>query len=220
MMDKNIKVKAVIFDFDGTLVDSESLYTKALIKVANEMNVLKGVDFKSLTGYQTKDIDNILKKEGYHIPDNLFKEAEVRFHKIMETDLETFDGVMETLESFKDLDMVIASNSNIEYVKKHSDMKGISKYIKGYSCFNEKLRAKPEPDLFLYAFELLKGYNNDLKKDDVIIFEDSLAGIEAAKKAGIKSIAITNSYNKKELMDKGAYIVVDKINEVFNYIEL
>ena len=219
-MDKNIKVKAVIFDFDGTLVDSESLYTKALINVANEMNVLKGVDFKSLTGYQTKDIDNILKKEGYHIPDNLFKEAEVRFHKIMETDLETFDGVMETLERFKDLDMVIASNSNIEYVKKHSDMKGISKYIKGYSCFNEKLRAKPEPDLFLYAFELLKGYNSDLKKDDVIIFEDSLAGIEAAKKAGIKSIAITNSYNKKELMDKGAYIVVDKINEVFNYIEL
>ena len=133
--------------------------------------------------------------------------------------MNVYDGVMETLERFKDLDMVIASNSNINYVKKYSDIKGISKYIKGYSCFNDKLKAKPEPDLFLYAFELLKEYNNNLKKDDVIIFEDSLAGIEASQKSGIKSIAITNSYNEEELIEKGAYIVVDKINDVFNYIE-
>ena len=215
-----MKPKSVIFDFDGTLVDSENIYTKSLIETANKMNVLKNVDFESMAGMQTNDIWNILKKEGYYVPDNFFSETEKYFHKMLETNLNVFDGVMETLERFKNLDIVIASNSNIDYVKKHSDIKGISKYIKGYSCFNEKLRAKPEPDLFLYAFELLKGYNSDLKKDDVIIFEDSLAGIEAAKKAGIKSIAITNSYNKKELMDKGAYIVIDKINEVFNYIEL
>ncbi|ELV05388.1 HAD-superfamily hydrolase, partial [Brachyspira hampsonii 30599] len=40
-MYKTIKIKAAIFDFDGTLVDSESLYTKALIHTSNEMNVLK-----------------------------------------------------------------------------------------------------------------------------------------------------------------------------------
>ena len=214
-----IKPKAIIFDFDGTLVNSESIYTKSLTETAGRMNVLKDVDFESMAGMQTNDIWNILKNKGYYVPDNFFSETEKYFHKLLETDLNVFDGVMETLERFKDLDMVIASNSNINYVKKYSDIKGISKYIKGYSCFNDKLKAKPEPDLFLYAFELLKEYNNNLKKDDVIIFEDSLAGIEASQKSGIKSIAITNSYNEEELIEKGAYIVVDKINDVFNYIE-
>ena len=214
-----IKPKAIIFDFDGTLVNSESIYTKSLIETAGRMNVLKDVDFESMAGMQTNDIWNILKNKGYYVPDNFFSETEKYFHKLLETDLNVFDGVMETLERFKDLDMVIASNSNINYVKKYSDIKGISKYIKGYSCFNDKLKAKPEPDLFLYAFELLKEYNNKIKKDDVIIFEDSLAGIEASQKSGIKSIAITNSYNEEELIEKGAYIVVDKINDVFNYIE-
>ena len=214
-----IKPKAIIFDFDGTLVNSESIYTKSLIETAGRMNVLKDVDFESMAGMQTNDIWNILKNKGYYVPDNFFSETEKYFHKLLETDLNVFDGVMETLERFKDLDMVIASNSNINYVKKYSDIKGISKYIKGYSCFNDKLKAKPEPDLFLYAFELLKEYNNNLKKDDVIIFEDSLAGIEASQKSGIKTIAITNSYNEEELIEKGAYIVVDKINDVFNYIE-
>ncbi|HJH55238.1 MAG TPA: HAD family phosphatase [Brachyspira hyodysenteriae] len=220
MMDKNIKVKAAIFDFDGTLVDSESLYTKALIHVSNEMNVLKEVDFKSLAGYQTKDIDNILKKEGYHIPDNFFKESEVYFHKIIETDLETFDGVIETLERLKNINIVIASNSNINYVTRMSDKKGISKYIKDYSCYNGKLKAKPEPDLFLNAFELLKKLDNDIKKEDVIIFEDSLAGIIGAKKTGITTAAITNSYSKEILLENGADIVLNRIDEIFNYIEI
>ncbi len=215
-----IKPKAVIFDFDGTLVDSESIYTKSLIAVSDKMNVLKNIDFKSIAGMQTNDIHDILKKDGHYVPDNFFTETEKYFYKLLETDLIVFDGVMETLERFKNFDIVIASNSNINYVKKYSDIKGISKYIKDYSCFNEKLKAKPEPDLFLYAFELLEKYNNNLKKDDVLIFEDSLAGIEAAEKSGIKSAAVTNSYSKEELLKKGAYIVLDKINEIFNYIEI
>ena len=219
-MDKIIKVKATIFDFDGTLVDSESLYTKALIHTSNEMNILKEVDFKYLAGYQTKDIEDILKKEGYHIPDNFFKEAEIYFHKIIETDLETFEGVMETLERLKNIDIVIASNSNIDYVTRMSDKKGISKYIKDYSCYNGKLKAKPEPDLFLNAFDLLKKLDNSIEKEDVIIFEDSLAGIIGAKKTGITTVAITNSYSNEILLENGADIVLNRIDEIFNYIEI
>ena len=219
-MDKIIKVKAAIFDFDGTLVDSESLYTKALIHTSNEMNILKEVDFKYLAGYQTKDIEDILKKEGNYIPDNFFKEAEIYFRKIIETDLETFDGVMETLERLKNIDIVIASNSNIDYVTRMSDKKGIAKYLKGYSCHNEKLKAKPSPDLFLNAFELLKKINTDIKKEDVIIFEDSIAGIIGAKKTGITTAAITNSYSKEILLENGADIVLNRIDEIFNYIEI
>lgn len=214
-----IKLEAAIFDFDGTLVDSETLYTKSLIETANKMNVLQDVDFESMAGYQTQDMYNILIKSHY-VPDNFFDETADYFHKIIETDLETFDGVMETLERLKNINIVIASNSDISYVKNISDKKGFSKYIKDYSCHNEKLKAKPEPDLFLNAFEILKKLNDNLKKENVLIFEDSLAGVEGAKKTGIKIAAITNSYGKKELLEKGADIILDKINQIFDYIEI
>ena len=216
-----IKLDSAIFDFDGTLVDSETLYTKSLIFTANKMNVLQNVDFESMAGYQTQDMYNILIKNHY-IPDNCFEETAKYFHKIIETDLETFDGVMETLERLKskNINMVIASNSDFDYVKNISDKKGISKYIKGYSCHNEKLKAKPEPDLFINAFEILKNLNPNLNKENVLIFEDSLAGVEGAKKTGIKIAAITNSYNKEELLEKGADIIINKINQIFDYITI
>lgn len=217
-MDK-IKLEAAIFDFDGTLVDSETLYTKSLIKIANKMNVLQDVDFESMAGYQTKDMYNILIKNHY-VPDNFFAETSKYFRKIIETDLETFDGVMETLERLKNIDIVIASNSDIDYVKNISDKKGISRYIKDYSCHNERLKAKPEPDLFLNAFEILKNLNKNLNKENVLIFEDSLAGVEAAKKTGIKTVAITNSYSKEELSKKCADIILNKIDEIFHYINI
>ena len=218
-MDK-IKIKAAIFDFDGTLVDSESLYTKSLIYMADKMKVLEDVDFEAMAGYQTNDIKKMLKEQNYYVPDNFFFFFEKYFRQIIETDLETFDNVMETLEKLKTIDIVIASNSRIDYVKRMSEKKGIAKYIKDYSCFNEKLKAKPEPDLFLHAFELLKKYNSNLKKEEVLIFEDSLAGVEGAKKTGIKIAAVTNSYDMEKLKDKGADIVINNIGEVFNYIEL
>lgn len=214
-----IKLEAAIFDFDGTLVDSETLYTKSLIATANKMNVLQNVDFESMAGYQTQDMYNILIKNHY-IPDNFFEETAKYFHKIIETDLETFDGVMETLERLKNINIVIASNSDIDYVKNISDKKGFSKYIKDYSCHNEKLKAKPEPDLFINAFEILKNLNPNLNKENVLIFEDSLAGVEGAKKTGIKIAAITNSYNKEELLEKGADIILNKINQIFDYITI
>lgn len=214
-----IKLEAAIFDFDGTLVDSETLYTKSLIATASKMNVLQDVDFESMAGYQTQDMYNILIKTHY-VPDNFFDETADYFHKIIETDLETFDGVMETLERLKNINIVIASNSDIDYVRNISNKKGFSKYIKDYSCHNEKLKAKPEPDLFLNAFEILKKLNKNLKKENVLIFEDSLAGVEGAKKTGIKIAAITNSYSKEELLKKGADIILNKINQIFDYIEI
>ena len=126
-----IKLEAAIFDFDGTLVDSETLYTKSLIETANKMNVLQDVDFESMAGYQTQDMYNILIKSHY-VPDNFFDETADYFHKIIETDLETFDGVMETLERLKNINIVIASNSDIDYVKNISNKKDFSNIMPGH----------------------------------------------------------------------------------------
>ena len=63
-----MKYTSYLFDFDGTLVDSETLYTKSLIFTANKMNVLQNVNFESMAGYQTQDMYNILKEALYEFP--------------------------------------------------------------------------------------------------------------------------------------------------------
>ena len=211
------KIKNAIFDFDGTLVDSETLYTKAMHETAKKMNVLLDIDFKRFAGYQTNDMYDIISKT-HKIPDNFFEENKITFDKMIDTELELFEGVVDTIKKFKNI--VIASNSNIEYVEKIAKLKDIHKYIKNYSCHNEKLKAKPEPDLFLDAFANLQKIDNETTIENTIIFEDSIAGVQAAKKTKIKVVAITNSYSKEELIQEGADIVIDNINEVFKYIDI
>ena len=70
------------------------------------------------------------------------------------------------------------------------------------------------------TFELLKKYNPNIQKENIVIFEDSIAGIIGAKKTGIKTIAITNTYDKETLLKNGADIVVNRIDEALEYIEL
>lgn len=213
-----ILLHAVIFDFDGTLVNTEPIYTKSLVITAKKLGVLEDVDFASMAGYQTKDMDRII-RETHYVPDNFFDTAGKTFHEILKTETKVFDGVMETLERLKNLPLAIASNSNVNYVKDIANNMGISKYIKYYSNHNDKLRAKPYPDVFLNAFDLLNSNEQKkINKDNIIIIEDSIAGITAAKKTGIKSFAVTNSFVRNEL--KEADFIIDRIDEIFNYCEV
>ena len=214
---KKYYIRNAIFDFDGTIVDSETIYTKALYKTAKQMNALTDIDFYKLAGYQTKDMYNIIAKT-HKIPEDFFSNTQLVFDSMLETELKLFDGVIETIQKFNNI--VIASNSKIDYVQKIAKQQNIHQYIKNYSCHNDRLKAKPEPDLFLDAFKNLQDIDSQTTLENTIIFEDSIAGVQAAKKTGIKIVAITNSYDKNILLENGADIVVDKIDKVFEYIDI
>lgn len=210
-MDK-ISLKAAIFDFDGTLVNTEPIYTKSLVMTAQYFKVMEDVDFASMAGYETKDMEKIL-KNSYDIPKDFFSKTSEIFHELLKKDVMLFDGVIDTLEKLKNIPVVIASNSRLDYVKNISNYTGISKYITDYSNHNETLRAKPEPDVFLNALDVLK-----VDRENVIIVEDSIAGIAAAKKTGVKTFAVTNSFDRDKLID--ADFILERIDEIFNYCDI
>lgn len=209
------KVKAVIFDFDGTLISSEVIQLKALERAIKEVGINEEVDFTFAIGHSDEFLFEGLKKK-YNVPDNFLDINKKYFNIIAEKEITTYNGVMDTLQILKNnnIKMAVASNSDMEHISKMSKITGVDKYIKHYSSFDRLIKAKPAPDIFLRAFEKL-----DVEKSECIIVEDSIAGLKGAIASGIEAIAVTNTFPHDELK-KETKIVIDNIKEIFDYIEI
>lgn len=211
---KKIKIKTVLFDFDGTLVNTEPLFTKSFEIAAKKCGIDDDIDFRFGIGKTDEYMVAELKKK-YNVPDNFMEIAMNVFNSLDKTEFKIFPKVENVLIELKEKKIfsVIGSNSSPEYVKKISHYTGISQYIHDYSAFDGIIKPKPYPDIFLKALNITKS-----QASDAVVVEDSPIGIEAAKAAGIFTIAITNSFTSEHLTK--ADTVINSIEEIFNFIEI
>lgn len=182
--------KLIIFDYDGLLVDSERLAyiaeEKILIRYGKTLS--KGL-FNKYLGYSVADtlkgyIDN------YKIPvslDKLYKERKEILRNLLKSHLKLMPGAKILLNFLKNkkIDMVIASSSKRKHIELGLKKLKASHYFRNITCVSEVKKGKPHPDLFLKALK-----KNNAKPGEAIVFEDSIAGIKAAKSAGIFCITI------------------------------
>ncbi len=215
---EKMNCKAVIFDFDGTLVDSEPVHLKALILTAKHFNIMPDEDFHFAIGHNEVYLMHYLRRNYPNVPDGFLEKSYEIFFSIFNSSTDggkTFDTVMDTIKKLSELNikMAIGTNSILEYVEMACKNLGIDKYIKHYSTFDLVGKAKPSPDIFLNALKLL-----DVDASEAIVIEDSIPGVEAGKNANIKTIAVTNTYEKDKLMH--ADIVINKMIEIFDYIKV
>lgn len=197
MQVKGIKddIKGIIFDMDGLLVNSEELYWQANIQAAEEEKLGTPRDaYLKLTGATVKEMQAF-----YH---KYFKTDADRDRFIKRTDdlvwqwtdegkLKLRPGVQEALDEFKKrgLQMAIAS-SNYEDVLQHFLWAtGIRNYFDFYLGYLDvqkgHIKAKPAPDIYLAATKKM-----NLPKENILVFEDSSTGVQAAKNAGLKCIMV------------------------------
>lgn len=191
----NDEIKGIIFDMDGLLVNSEKLYWDSNIQAAKEENLgIPEDSYLKLTGATVKEMQAF-----YH---QYFKTDEERDRFIKRTDdlvwqwtdegrLHLQKGVQEALDDFqkRGLHMAIAS-MNYENVLQHALWAtGIRNYFDFYLSYADvqkgKIAAKPAPDIYLAAAEKMK-----IAKKNLLIFEDSSTGVQAAKNAGIKVVMV------------------------------
>ena len=186
-------IRALLFDFDGLLVDTESPSYEAWADVYRQygheltierwsaaIGTLDGFDpFGDLEGLLGRSLD----RESVNA-----RRREVEFAA---SDLEELrDGVAEYLEEAKRLGLAraIVSSSGQEWIRRHLERLDL---LEGWSCIvaadGDAARAKPRPTLYLEALERL-----DVTADEAIAFEDSPNGITAAKAAGLYCIAVPN----------------------------
>lgn len=214
---EKIIVKAVIFDFDGTLVDTEDVHIAAWEIAGQKLGVAADFDYGVGIGVTDKAFADMIAKQFGLDSKTLFDEKFKIFLDYKNAQFKVYDGVFETIEKLHNLSipMAIASNSLTDYLETIAISVGIDKYIGcrlGTYLEDNTVKGKPEPDLYLNA---LKELGVDPK--NAIAVEDSPLGIEAAKSAGIYTFGITNNFDEDKLSHSDK--VIKNIDEIFNYID-
>ena len=208
-------LKAVIFDMDGVIVNSEPLHHLAYKKMFEEFKLdVSNSLYESFTGQSTHsickqlcDIFNLNKD-----PNELVLSKRKHFKIIFESDtsFQMIDGALNLIKDYfeNNLTLVLASSAsmtNIERIFKKFDL---NKFFKAKISGADLKESKPNPEIFIKAAEL-----SGFKKEECIVIEDSTSGIMASKSAGIYCVGY-NSYNSKNQNYDNANLVVSDLNEI------
>lgn len=214
-------IKAVLFDMDGLMFDTESLSTKALIKAAKLQNYAMSVAETHLVlGYKRESI--------YNFYENYFSDKKVDGRKLVEDHYQIQEEVLysagpdkmpyldELLAYLKanDYKIAVASSSNLADIKNNLIKTGVAHYIDVIASGEEVANGKPAPDVFLLAAKRL-----GLDVKDCLVLEDSLFGVEAGYTAGAKTIMIPDSVQPDDITQKRAYKVLDHLGLVIDVLE-
>ena len=195
--------ECIIFDCDGTLVDSEGITNQVIAEMAGELGIqMTGEEASSEFGGKT--LDGVLYKmkemSGKEIPDDWLPRLVQMVKDSWESKLKPIKGVKEILERIK-IPVCVASNGEPTHVR-HS-----LRLTKLYDFFGEKIftasevkAPKPSPELFLYAAEKM-----GFEPKECVIIEDSVTGVRAAVNANIRVYGIINNlFSENDLRNAGA----------------
>lgn len=213
-------IKAIIFDMDGLMIDSERVTFECYQERLKDMNLTMDEEFyKTLLGKPIKGIY----QRFYDVYGNDFPIQNViqDVHQLMAERFETEGvpvkkGLVELLHYLKDNNYktIVATSSNRDRVDKILAQSKITEFFDDSICGDEVTKGKPNPEVFLKSCQKL-GVN----VDEAIVLEDSEAGIQASYDANIKVICIPDmKYPEKQYEEKTFKILKD-LTEVTVYLK-
>ena len=196
--------KGIIFDMDGTIVDSLPYHYEAW-KIFFKENKVQNFSekLKDYKGGGTLDLlttvlgNNYSKKELKSMVDD----KEIIFRDIYKNNVIPIEGFIQMLESIKSQKILVglASNAIRENVKMILNELKIYNEFESIICGDEVENGKPNPEMFNKTAKIFK-----LDKKDCLIFEDSIEGLQGAVNSGIDAIGVKSSSSDKILKSAGA----------------
>ena len=193
--------KAIIFDCDGVIVDTENISNSILKSMLSECGL--ELDDETLhakfTGFTNKEnLINAEKLLGKPLPATFDEDYRQRFHAIIEADLEPIAGVRDLLNKIS-VPIAMATNARRQEMNFKLDKIQLSARFSTRFCVEDVENGKPAPDLYLTA---AKALNVDPK--DCLVIEDSVAGITAGRAAGMRVLAFSETLDAKMQLAAGA----------------
>jgi HAD superfamily hydrolase (TIGR01509 family) len=175
--------KLIIFDCDGTLVDSEIIASRVFPEVWAGMGVKMTADYFICNFVGTGSDAEIVKQTMALLPPNAMEIADQKFDEELARSLQPVQGMIELLAQLPH-QTCVASNSSLNYLKEALANTKLAKYFgeRVYSARN-LAKPKPAPDVFLHAARDL-----GFQPHECIVVEDSIPGIKAAQNAGMPVI--------------------------------
>jgi beta-phosphoglucomutase len=212
--------KAIIFDFDGVILDSEPLHFQACRDAFQSLNIAFTYEefSKKYIGLADKDLfPQFLKNTGYvfspGILDHLFDIKNEAYEKIIRDcpDLPVIPGLELFLQQMRQekKSLAICSGSTRKDINILIERLNLSSYFTSIVSTEDVRKGKPSPDGFLLAAERL-----NVSPKECLVIEDSSHGIEAARKAGMKVVALSTSHEADKLKQ------ADRIAKDFHEIML
>lgn len=184
-------IKGILFDFDGTIVDSEKSRLYSLNKVLEnfKLKISKNAWEKKYMRLNSKPILNeILTLNNIEEDIDLLYEYSRKIRKdyIRENSVKLINGFLEFYQQIKknDIKMIVCSGGKRDHIKFNMQMANLPEDIE-YLGREDYEKVKPEPDCYIRGMQML-----GLEKNEVIAIDDSYNGILAAKNAGIDVIGI------------------------------
>jgi HAD superfamily hydrolase (TIGR01509 family) len=214
-------LKALIFDCDGVIADSEPLHLAALQRALSE----EGITLTEETYYReylalddrgcfTKAFNDDGKALTAEKLRELIERKAARLEPVMREHLRIFPGVAEFIRTAAACyPMAVASGALRHEINLILEFAGVRDCFAVVVSAEDVTRGKPDPEAFRKAHAALSASQaGGIAAAECLVIEDSLHGVEAGKRAGMAVLAVTNSYSRQRL--QAADLVIDSFDEL------
>ncbi len=186
-------LKAVIFDMDGVIIDSEPFHLEVNREIFRELNIpFIMEEYENYIGVSNDEMwADIKMKNNLSLPVSYLKELQVRkdMEYLLSAEEKPIPGVLELLKELRlnGLAVALASSSSLKYIGIVLEKFRIRDFFDAVVSGENMRKGKPAPDIFLHTAKLL-----DVGPTSCLVIEDSRNGVAAAKAAGMKCIGFQN----------------------------
>lgn len=216
-----MEIKAVLFDMDGLMVDTESLSTEAFINSAKAQGY-------NMTKEETLKVLGFTKANIYQFWIDYFQGTNVDGKKLVDDHYEYIENVLYTVGPEKmpyveellkylrenNYKIAVASSSDTADIKNNLEKTKLEKYIDEIASGAEVENGKPAPDVFLLAAKRL-----GVDPKDCLILEDSKAGIKAGKASGAMVFMVPDMFTVDKECEDTADRILTNLGEVIEILE-
>ena len=206
------KLEAVLWDMDGVIADTGPYHLQAWHTVFSERGFnYSEEDFRRNFGQRNDTI--IQKVAGDRLSpaevETIAAKKEEIYRQKVANNIKPLPGVIELMKSLGGcgVKMAVASSAPLENIRLIMRGLGIADYFQAVVWGKEVTEGKPSPQVFLLAAKRLK-----IEPAGCVVIEDAVAGVTAAKRAGMRCVAVTNTHPGTKLLE--ADLVVDNLATV------
>ncbi len=208
----NTRLEAVLWDLDGVIADTADYHYRAWEDVLGKRGVnFRKEDFMRLFGQRHDTIIRFALGENISSEDfeAITREKQANYRRRVADNIRPLPGAIELIKSLQEhgVKSAIASSAPLENIEIIIRGLGIEDCFQTIAWGTEVAEGKPSPQIFLLAAKKL-----GVQAGNCAVIEDAIAGVAAAKRAGMKCVAVTNSHPRKSL--KKADLIVDTLEAV------
>ena len=212
-------LELVVFDVDGLMIDTESVWKNAFDKAGDKYGIpnLGDTLFPSLIGKRLEDEQELLDRL---LPSDIQNQLINEWRQIglgsLEREVPVKPGLYEMLDYLEQhhIKMAVATTTRRELTEQRLKKIGVYDRFDYVLCGDEVTKRKPDPEIYLSVLHKM-----NTKAENAIVLEDSSVGVEAAYRTGIDCIQVPDLIAPTEVQEKQTICIVKDLMEARDYIQ-